>query len=245
MDYALINDALIGDQVDVVNQCFTEDVLPVHVPTLGHRLPDALELVSPLEELPEDGIIRIAVPSVAQKLSAGFIHCLHELEKACPDKVHFVFFLGEKSLQAVASLRQLRRELGHAEFHADLAYPAYIREINRCQLHACSFPFGGTNSLVDSLRQGVPILALEGIEPHARVDASFVRRVGLPETFVCNTPEAFTRRLIELVEHPHELLRWKKHLLEGVDVDALLVKGNDGPDAYRQTIHALLERKLS
>lgn len=240
MDYVLMDEAFRGQDAAPLAACFSEKI--AWVPPAGGAFvmrPDAIR-IQPLENLPEDGVIRIAIPSVAQKLSAGFISCLRKLEEACPGKVHFVFFLGERSLQAVACFHQLRRELKEAEYHLQMDYNDYIREINRCQLHACSFPFGGTNSLVDSLRQGLPILALEGDELHARVDASFVRLVGLPESLVCHTEDEYTQRLIELVNHPEELQKLHHYLLHEVDVDKKLLHEGD-VDGYRKTILALVE----
>lgn len=243
MDYALIDQDLLGAQQQEVQQCFSEKVIAVPAGVSGFRLPPHATRVAPLQGLPEDGIIRIAIPSVAQKLSAGFVRSLQRLEEACPGRVHFVFFLGERSLQSVACLHQVRRELKSVEFHLQLSYDDYISEINRCQLHACSFPFGGTNSLVDSLRQGIPLLALEGIEPHARVDAAFIRYVGLPTEQICHSEEEYQRRLISLVQQPEELARMKHYLLHEAEVDRVLLQ--DGhPEYYRDTILSLLKQEL-
>lgn len=244
VDYALVEESLIGDQLAAVSACFSEKLVKVPSVSPSFRLPPNSERIAPLEQLPEDGIIRIAIPSVAQKLSAGFIRCLQQLEATCPDRVHLVFFLGEKSLQSVASMQQIRHELKHTEFHVSLPYNDYIYEINRCQLHAGSFPFGGTNSLVDSLRQGLPIVAMEGTEPHARIDAAFIRKVGLDDSFICQTEDAFAKRLIELVEDPDELLSWKRHLLHQTDVDELLLKG-EPPSAYRDVFRSLISGRAS
>lgn len=243
MDYVLIDEAMqVGGEVALA-ECFSEKIAWVPPAGGGYVMrPDAVR-VPPLEQLPEDGVMRIAIPSVAQKLSAGFIRCLRRLEDACPEKVQFVFFLGERSLQAVACWHQLRRELKNADYHLNMHYNDYIREINRCQLHACSFPFGGANSLVDSLRQGLPILTMEGAEVHARVDAEFVRQVGLPDSLICHTEEEYTQRLIELVNHPEELLALKHYLLHEVNVDDRLMHEGD-VDGYRRVMLSLVEERV-
>jgi hypothetical protein len=241
MDYVLIDQRLLqGKQVEV-QDCFSEKVISVTNVTSGYLLPPEAERIQPLEQLPQDGIIRIAIPSVAQKLSAGFIDCLKALEDACPGKVELVFFLGERSLQAVACLHQLRRELRHARYLLQLPYNDYIREINNCQLHACSFPFGGTNSLVDSLRQGLPILTLEGIEPHARIDASFVRRVGLPDSLICHSVEDYQQRLIELVQSPQELQALRHYLLHEGQIDHKLLEQGE-PQLYCESLFSLINQ---
>jgi hypothetical protein len=213
MDFVLLEECLIGDK-----SCFSEKPLSLPNDTAGYCFPVNDTRVLPIRNQPEDGVIRIAIPSVATKITAGFIRCLREVEKVARHQVCFVFFTGRASTSYAATVHNIRRELAHAEFHPMLSYSDYIRELNRCHLHAGTFPFGGTNSLIDSLRQGLPILALDGNEAHNRIDAWFVRRVGLPENFICHTEEEYQQRLLALVQNPDELFRWRRYLIEEVDV---------------------------
>jgi predicted O-linked N-acetylglucosamine transferase (SPINDLY family) len=207
--------------------CFSEALVAMPPEAVRFQLPADLEHVAPLRELPESGVIRIAVPSVAQKLTAAFVRCLREVQERATRPVEFVFFSGEFGVFHAAASHNLLRELNHVTIHGTLPYRTYIREINRCQLHACTFPFGGTNSLLDSLRQGLPLVTLEGKEAHARIDAAFIRKVKLPESLICHDEQAYVECLLHLVEHPDELQRLRLYLLDEVDVDKTFLQDGD------------------
>ncbi len=62
------------------------------------------------------------------------------------------------------------------------------------------FPFGGLHSTVDALRLGLPVLAMEGLQPHARTDAMILRRLGLPESLIAQAPDIYARTAVELID---------------------------------------------
>jgi hypothetical protein len=235
IDAAVVSADIIGDP-----DCFSEALIAMPRAAVRYQLPADIECVAPLRELPERGVIRIAIPSVVQKLTAAFIRCLREVQERATRPVEFVFFSGEFGVFHAAAAHNLLRELNHIVIHGTLPYSTYIREINRCQLHACTFPFGGTNSLLDSLRQGLPLVTLEGREAHARIDAAFVRKVGLPESLICHDERAYVECLLHLVEHPDELQRLRLFLLDEVDVDkAFLQDGN--PELFADLMYRLYQ----
>lgn len=234
IDYLMLESTYVGDHAN-----YAEKVIELEPISLRHRLPVGAPRVTPLRDLPSDGIIRIAIPSVAQKLTEEFVSALRYAEDRAERPVRFVFFLGTYSTQTVACERLIRSRLRNVELWPSLPYPRYIEELNRCQLHAGTFPFGGTNSLIDSLRQGLPVLALEGDQPHARIDSDFARRAGLPESFVCKTAQAYGERLLELVNQPDELIKWRRYLLDNVDIDKQFLQ-EGRPAVFAEALRDLL-----
>lgn len=237
----------MGKQVDAVlvsrsfigkSACFNEKVVPLPDEVDRFLLPEKVSRIAPLRELPQDGTVRIAIPSVAQKLTAGFVGCLREVQAHASSRVEFVFFTGEKSVCHAAATHNLLRELKHVTVHSSLPYDDYIREINRCQIHACTFPFGGTNSLIDSLRQGLPLVALTGEEPHSLIDPFFIRKVGLPDSCIANTHEEYIDALLDLVNHPDKLLQLHLYLLDEVDIDKLFFQEGN-PAMFAELLHGL------
>jgi hypothetical protein len=223
MDAVLLWPALVGEK-----GCFSESCVTVPPDTNRLCLPERSVQIEPLRKLPEDGVIRIAVPSVAQKLTARFLRCLakvqQETQRNKDIKVEFVFFSGEKGIFHACVVQNIQREIRCATVFPFLHYSDYIREINRCQIHACTFPFGGSNSLVDSMRQGLLLVALEEEEAHARVDAYYLRKVGLPESLVCHSEDEYAQCLLNLIENPDELQRLRHFLIDEIDVDNLLME---------------------
>ncbi len=223
-------------------QLYSEQVIALKDGAAIFKLPQAAVRVPPIMLPPADGVVRVAVPSVSQKLTEGFIRALRRVEQAVPDKVQFVFFVGTRSVYYAATVHALSRQLKNIECHGYLDYERYIFQLNRCHLHAGTFPFGGTNSLIDSLRQGLPILALEGKEPHSLIDGDFARRAGLPETFICHSEDDYVERMIALVSDSESLMSWRRYLVNEVDVDrAFLQEGH--PEWYAEALAALVGEK--
>lgn len=234
IDYVLIDRQRVTDAPR-----FAEKVVRLPYQVARFRVPPAATRIAPLLAPDTSRVIRIAVPSVSQKINAAFVRALRYAQQRASRKLEFVFFLGSDSIFQAACTHNLRRELKHVVAHPMLDYDEYISELNRCHLHAGTFPFGGTNSLLDSLRQGLPILALEGDEPHARIDSDFVRRAGLPESFVCYSEQEYAERLLQLVEQPEELLRWRRYLIEEADVDSRFMTAGQ-PEALAEALRALV-----
>lgn len=233
VDVALINAPLIGE-----HNCFSEVRVAFPADVERFQLPEDAVRITPLRDLPQDGVVRIVVPSVAQKLTAAFVRCLREVQEQATRPVEFVFFSGEMGVNHVAVTLNLQKELKRVSVHAGLSYADYIHQLNRCQLHACTFPFGGTNSLLDSLRQGLPLVTLEGDEAHARVDASFIRKAGLPDSLICHSEQAFVAELLRLVQQPDELLRLHHYLLDEVDVDQRFMQAGK-PETFAAILESL------
>lgn len=238
MDGVLLTAGMLGDP-----DRYREEALLVSEEAVNYGLPRGAKRIMPLQRLPEDGVVRIAVPSIAQKWTARFVACLREVQEKANRPVEFVFFCGDGGVDYAASTLNLWRELKRVKVHPRLAYDDYIREINRCQIHACTFPFGGTNSLIDSLRQGLPLVAMEGNEVHARVDAEFIRKVGLPESCIAHTSEEYVAALLKLVNEPEEWQRLHDHLLHGVDVDAIFMREGK-PELFGEALFALYEQRV-
>lgn len=233
IDAILMSEDVVGDVT-----CFNERVVRLRKGTDRFVLPEQEMFIAPLRELPDDGVVRIVVPSIAQKLTASFINCLREVQERAQKQVEFVFFTGERGVSHAAATHNLMRELKHLTVHSFLPYADYIREINRCQIHACTFPFGGTNSLVDSLRQGLPLVALEGREAHSMIDVAFIRGAGLPESCIAKTQEEYVNALLDLVNNPDKLLSLHRYLLNDVDLDAkLFAEGH--PEWFADTLYQL------
>lgn len=216
---------------------------PVLLPegALRYALPPTATRVQPdLDHKPRD-VIRIAVPSVSQKLNRPFIELLQRLEGRFPRQVKFCFFIGAGALEFSRSTFQIKRELKNSECFPMLDYDDYIFELNRCHLHLATWPFGGTNSVIDSLRQGLPVFSIEGEEPQERVDANFASRIGLREQLVFDSVEALEGALVAYIEEPEKLYELSRHILTEVDVDAIFLEEGQ-PDAMAEALSGLVKK---
>jgi len=81
-----------------------------------------------------------------------------------------------------------------------MRYQRYLERLAECDLNLSPFPFGGLHSVVDSLRQGIPVVALEGLDLHARTDAMLLRRLGMPEWLISKDVEGYVAAALRVID---------------------------------------------
>lgn len=193
MDYVLCDEGAIGDPA-----LFTERI--VEYPNGSARFimrPDA-EFPEPLrEDAPET--VRIAVPAMLCKLNATFLRTLRDITQQAGRPVEFHFFINMIGLNMYQAAREIRDWLPTAKVYERTHYNQYLAHLRQCHLHLCTFPFGGTNSNIDSMILGIPLVALLGDEPHERFDAMMIRRAGLPESLVAKTRDEYVAEAVRLI----------------------------------------------
>ncbi|MFP5440555.1 MAG: hypothetical protein ACLGHJ_03615, partial [Gammaproteobacteria bacterium] len=118
-----------------------------------------------------------------------------------------------------------------AVVHPTMNYVDYIAALSRCDVHAATFPFGGTNSVFDSLSCGPPVLCLAAQEIHGAQEEDFIRRVGLPEWLVAKSEDEYVDNLVRLVEQPG-LLAELQVLIADRDRIAGIFAGGGQPEAF-------------
>jgi predicted O-linked N-acetylglucosamine transferase (SPINDLY family) len=98
--------------------------------------------------------------------------------------------------------------------------PQHLARYPLADLFLDSLPYGAHTTAADSLWMNVPILTLPGRSFASRVCASVLRAAGLGE-MVCDTPEAFVARAIELGTNRAQLTAIKTKLAMGRDTSTL------------------------
>lgn len=199
MDYVICERGSIGDM-----ELFTEKV--VEIPVASARFvmrSDAggIPFDIPMESMP--AVIRVAVPAMLCKLNAPFMHTLREIAqtpRARSVKVEFHFFINMIGANFMQAKREIVDWIPTAVVHPRADYSGYMMELRRCHVHLCTFPFGGTNSNIDSMLLGIPVLAMEGDQPHERFDAVLVRRAGLPEFLVAKSTAGYIETANRLID---------------------------------------------
>lgn len=217
MDYVICEDGSVGDPT-----LFTEKI--VNMPSASARFVmrhDAQFPPPQKDDHPE--VVRIAVPAMLCKLNARFMSALRDVSQGAVDagrRVEFHFFVNMLGINLHQAAREIRDWLPTALVYERMHYNAYLQHLATCHLHLCSFPFGGTNSNIDSMLLGLPILTMEGDEPHERFDAVMVRRAGLGEGFVAKTVDEYVRRATELICDDDMRNAARDHLL-AIDLNAV------------------------
>jgi hypothetical protein len=196
IDYVVCEDGTIGDPA-----LFTERIVTMPASSARYTMRSDAVFPEPLvEDHPE--IVRIAIPAMLCKLNAPFMAAMREVSKKVEEagrKAEFHFFVNMLGLNLYQAAREIREWLPTALIYERMEYSAYLKHMARCHLHLSTFPFGGTNSNVDSMLLGIPVLTLEGLQPHERFDAVQVRHAGLGESFVAQTVDEYIEKAVGLI----------------------------------------------
>jgi hypothetical protein len=195
IDYYLTEQGYVGDPA-----LFSETLLLLPDDSLVFEpQPDAAP-PAPRARSAEPDQVRVAVPSNALKLNPAFMATLDRIRRASRRPVEFHIFPNCTPLEAAALRAAWSEILGGAIVYPMLGRQPYADLLNACDLVLSPFPFGGLHSTVDALSLGLPVAAMEGLEPHGRTDAVILRRLGLPEALIAQTEDAYVRTAVELID---------------------------------------------
>lgn len=213
IDYALVSEAMPGNP-DLLSE--TTFVVEGSL-SFAERF-DA-EIPRPnVREHPD--VIRVAVPAALMKLNAAFLSSCQAISRMARRPVHLNFFPHTVGMAHFQLARQIRKWIPSAAVHEAADYNDYMRKLAQCDVHLSPFPFGGTNSNIDSMRLGIPIVTLSGSEVHSQTDAGMLRAAGLPEWLIGHDVAEYEAAALRLIENDHERVRMARHLLS-VDLNSI------------------------
>lgn len=194
MDYYLTEEGYVSDA-----GLFSERLLLLPDAGLRFERPPAYVPVAPrVRETAEP--VRIAVPSNVLKLNPAFLELLGRVRREAARPVQLHLFPNAPLLTVTALRTAAGPALEGAVVYPRLSPQAYLEALNACDLVLSPWPFGGLHSVVDALRQGLPVVAMERPEPHGRTDAMVLRRLGMPDWLVACTEDEYLAAALRLVD---------------------------------------------
>lgn len=144
-------------------------------------------------------LVKIAVPSISYKLNSELLDACKAINEGSSRPVEFHFYPNMAGINYLSIRTQLQNILP-CVVHESKSYEEYINSLNQCDLVLSPFPFGNTNGLVDSVRQGLPVVCRDGREAHSHYDSVLSKRVGLPEFCSAQTTQDYIAAAIKLVD---------------------------------------------
>ena len=212
IDYVVTEERYLGDP-----ELFSETVLCLADGSCQFEKWPDMRSVTPIIREHADPI-RISVPSTPFKLNPTFMATCQEIAQRSDRRVEFCFFPSRMGVKLHHTRKRIRGWLPEATVFQNSDYHTYITNLNSCDLQLITFPFGGTNSSMDALRQGIPIVTLEGDEVHSRTDAVFIRHIGAPDWLIADSNEAYVEAALRLIHDDRERVAISRQILEA-DVD--------------------------
>ena len=227
MDYMLCDEGVVGDE-----SLFTEKL--IYYPHGSARFVMRSDAVFPERKTvlhPET--IHIAVPAMLCKLTAPFLQTLQRIQMQAQKPVVFHFFVNMIGVNLHQAAAEIHEYLPTAKVYERNQYAGYLAHLNECHIHCSTFPFGGTNSNIDSMKLGIPIVTLWGDEPHERYDGMMLRRAGMPDWLIAHTKDEYVETTLALI-HDDEVRNDLRDCLASIDMDAIFF--GDPPEDQRTAI---------
>ncbi|WP_394853553.1 cobalt ABC transporter permease [Citrobacter freundii] len=222
IDGILVEEDYVGDIA-----CFSEPLLQLPCDGMPYIPPQGVKRTPPERRVRKafSERVRIAVCASVMKINPGFLNTLAEITRRSRRPVQFCFYMGFAKGITTDYLRQaIHAVLPDAEVNSHMAVDTYQAALNSCDLFVNPFPFGNTNGLVDTVRQGLPGVCMTGPEVHTHIDEGLFRRLKLPESLIAKDTETYIRAALGLIENDE----WRHKLQQRLcseDVEQVLFKG--------------------
>ncbi|MEY4922753.1 MAG: hypothetical protein RLY17_1470 [Pseudomonadota bacterium] len=236
IDAVLVEEDYLGD-----HGCFSEKVVSLPKDCLPYVPPANPSQPAPIHQFDERPVVHIAVCASAMKINPRFLATCAEITHRASTPVIFHFLVGfcwgithrvmEKAVIDMVT---------DARVYEHLSYPAYLQVINQCDLFINPFPFGNTNGIVDTVRQGLPGVCLSGSEVHEHIDEGLFRRLGLAEELITHNVEEYIAVTVRLISNTDWRNSLRQQLL-AIQPDSVLFTGK--PEQFGLIVRGLLDER--
>jgi len=215
IDYYLIEAGYVSDPA-----LFGEKVLLLPDESLRFERPADFLPASVAARSPRT-TLKIAVPSNLLKLNPRFLTLLGRIEAEANRPVTYHFFPNAAGGRIEAFRTGVARRLKSAVIHPTLKANAYQGLLRDCDLILSPFPFGGLHSVIDALRGGVPVMAMERPEPHGMTDVMLLRRLKFPAWTMARTEDEYVAGALRLIQDDAVRAELSRQAL-ALDIDKLM-----------------------
>lgn len=215
MDYYFTEQGFVGDPELLSEQL----VLLPDESLIFERSPHYTPLTPIIRETAEP--LRVALPSNLLKLNPYFIGVLRRIRDRARRPLEFHVFPNVSGLEMTATKRLFDLNLPGSIIYPIKRYNDYLADVNACDVNLSPFPFGGLNGVVDSFRQGIPLITLEGPDLPARLDSMMLRRLGMPEWLIAKNEEEYIAAALRLIDNDGERVALSRKILE-LDVESVI-----------------------
>ena len=181
--------------------------------------------------------LRVALASNLLKLNPHFIGVLRKIRARARRPVEFHVFPNVSGLEFQATQRLFDHHLPGSKIYPIKRYNDYLADLNACDINLSPFPFGGLNGVVDSFRQGIPLVTLEGPDLPARLDSMMLRRLGIPEWLIAQDEEAYIAAALRLIDDDAERVALSRQIL-ALDVESV-ISGDASTPLRRDVVDAV------
>jgi predicted O-linked N-acetylglucosamine transferase (SPINDLY family) len=110
----------------------------------------------------DNATVRIAVSAMAMKLVPPFLKAMKEINERVTVPVEWHIFPNMIAMFHHLITADLQKWVPNAVVHPRMTYSDYMNTLGKCDVFLSSFPFCGTNSVIDAFLCNMPVVAMEG-----------------------------------------------------------------------------------
>lgn len=231
IDYFFTEEGFVGDP-DLLSE---QLVLLPDNSLIFERSPHYAPLPASIRETANP--LRVALASNLMKLNPHFIGVLRKIRARARRPVEFHVFPNVSGLEFQATQRLFDHHLPGSKIYPIKRYNDYLADLNACDINLSPFPFGGLNGVVDSFRQGIPLVTLEGPDLPARLDSMMLRRLGMPAWLIAQDEEAYIAAALRLIDDDAERVALSRQIL-ALDVESV-ISGDASTPLRRDVVDAV------
>ena len=231
IDYFFTEEGFVGDP-DLLSE---QLVLLPDDSLIFERSPHYAPLPASIRETANP--LRVALASNLLKLNPHFIGVLRKIRARARRPVEFHVFPNVSGLEFQATQRLFDHHLPGSKIYPIKRYNDYLADLNACDINLSPFPFGGLNGVVDSFRQGIPLVTLEGPDLPARLDSMMLRRLGIPEWLIAQDEEAYIAAALRLIDDDAERVALSRQIF-ALDVESV-ISGDASTPLRRDVVDAV------
>ncbi len=234
IDYLIVADGTVNKQT----RCSEKLVL---IPRQQMSFPEAIPDCQ-IRVLKDTPTLKVAIASSSMKITYKFLLTLEKIQKLSKKRIEFHFFTGEVGVSLQKLSYELQQVLINVFCYPLSDYQSYMTNLGQCELLLETFPFGGTNSNIDALLLSIPIVCLNGDEPHSLIDKVIIDAAGLPSSLATDSIEAYISTAIKIIENIKYRKKMQKILSKNKIRDFLSAPGEKTPDnGFSKAIHWIIE----
>lgn len=209
-------------------------------PVLPPREPAGLPL--------PDGPLRINCSWSMQKINYPMVGLLQRILARSDRPIRFQLFASGKLMlqgtQFAVLYHDLVDALGEKNVlpYCQMPYEVYMKSMGLGAFALDAYPFGGYNTVLDSLYLGKPIVTLQGTQAANRLASAVLKQFGLDE-LVAESEDHYVERTLRLIDDTG----YRDSLVQRIG--QLRIKerlaGAEHPEAFRRAIDYLIENHQS
>lgn len=147
-----------------------------------------------------DGKTHIALNCTAMKISSEFINALKKIKNELGENVKFHFFPSGSGLFNDGYRASIYKIFPDAMVYSSMPYDQFLNKIAACHFSLSPFPFGNTNSTVDALLVGLPVVILKGYEISSYCEYIISETFGLSDILMCETVDDYVVKAVSLAK---------------------------------------------